>query len=87
MLEAFSSYVRTSRVLELGIDALTQWWAAVEQRKSPDTRAKYLMQTQLKKLDGIIAEIVIQDSPDGDLLSSLSRTRSQLQARVNRYAL
>ncbi len=86
VVEAFNCYVRYASIISLGVEALAQWWTAVEQRKPHDLRAKHLMQTQLRKLDGIIGEIVTQQEPNKDLLAFLNKSRTSLQERTNRYA-
>jgi hypothetical protein len=81
--EAFNCDVFHAAILKTGVEALAQWWDAVESRKALDTKAKGLMQSQLRKLDIVIGEIVIQENRDNSLVSFLNWTRSNLQGRVN----
>jgi uncharacterized Zn finger protein len=82
-LEAFNCDVFHAAILKTGVGALAQWWDAVESRKVLDNKAKGLMQSQLRKLDLVIGEIVIQENRDNSLVSFLNWMRSNLQGRVN----
>jgi hypothetical protein len=81
--EAFSCFVRHAAIVKTGVEALAQWWSAVESRSVVDTKARGLMQSQLRKMDNMIGEIVIQANPDPSLISYLNSMRSILQERVN----
>jgi len=82
-VEAFNCFVRHGPILKTGVEALAQWWAAVESRDAYDSKARILMQSQLRKMDFIIGELVIQATPDISLIEYLNWMRAKLQGRVN----
>lgn len=83
--EAFDSFVRHASVMQLGVEALQQWWNAVEKRPNTDNNAKKLAYLQLKKLQSMYQDIVIQRDPDSELTTYLSASHQALLQRVNRY--
>lgn len=84
-VEAFNCDVRHLFTIQIGVEALKQWWSAVERRTTPDVRARNLMFVQLKKLNSMIQDILIEDRSQNEITRYLNESHMTLLQRANRY--
>ncbi|MGA8087653.1 MAG: RNA-binding domain-containing protein [Terracidiphilus sp.] len=69
-------------VLRLGVNALSDWWGGVEQRKRIDNAAVEIMLDQLRRLDILIAGLRGGHQTDPGVIESFESSRLSLYKRV-----
>ncbi|HBN8384872.1 RNA-binding domain-containing protein [Pseudomonas nitroreducens] len=84
-LYCFDSFVRSPRILYLGLEYLQAWWTAVERRENFSEKTEKTMRLQLDKLNHIKKIFKKQEVPDTDLVSTFERGFEDLNRRFEKY--
>ncbi|WP_158177643.1 RNA-binding domain-containing protein [Pseudomonas viridiflava] len=81
----FDSFVRSPRILYIGLEYLKAWWGAVEQRDNFNAKTETTMNIQLEKLAQIHGALKKQEGADEDLVKAFKSGLDELSLRLKKY--
>jgi hypothetical protein len=85
VVEAFNRYTRTELLVRFGIERLSSWWTAVEDRVNCHMKSADLMSVQLSALARMRDALRTYQTPNDELLQHVSMRSSDLAGRLERY--
>jgi len=83
----FDCFVRTPRIMRLGVGRLFEWWRAVERREGLAESSAKVLDLQLRKLRTMIVSLRDQESSDPVLILELEDLAGTLDERRSNYNL
>lgn len=81
----FDSFVRSPRILYIGLEYLKAWWEAVERRENFNAKTEGTMNVQLEKLAHIHSTLKKQEGADEDLVQAFKVGLNELRLRLEKY--
>lgn len=81
----FDLFVRSPRILYLGLEHLQAWWKAVERRENFSEKTERAMSVQLEKLAHIQKTFKKQEVVDADLVRTFEEGLEYLSLRFEKY--